>query len=232
MARVRIVDFLGPVGVGKSTQICLLKAKLIGQGDRVTSTFLKSGHLFSYFFLKELARGTVGQERPGVPPIGALIDERPNLYRRLFRTWLALDLFSVVMKSLFTIYLPAKSGFMVLVEEGIPATIADYLYLCAALEIPREKVFNAIKLLSALHATMGPAAIVVIDADPATLRSRSIQRGSFIERGDYPSAQRELLPAISRVLAGRFLFSLDTTSRSIKETSNLIEQWFATTCAT
>jgi hypothetical protein len=228
MARIRVVVFLGPVGVGKSTQVGLLRANLSDQGAMVTSTFLKSGHLFSYFLLRMLARGAVGEERRGMPPIGVLIDQRPSLYRRLFGTWLALDLLSVVIKFLFAIYLPMKSGFMVLVEEGIPATVADYLYLCSALELPREKVFTAINLLSALHARMGPKAIVVIDANPATLKSRSIQRGSFIEREDYVSAQRELLPIISRVLAGRFLLSLDTTSKSIRETSDLILKWLAT----
>ena len=224
---MKIVDFLGPVGVGKSTQVRLLKAKLNDKGYSVKSTFLKSGHLFSYLFLRMLARGTVGQGMPDVSPIRALIDQRPELYRRLFRPWLALDLFSVVAKSLFAVYLPMKSGLLVLVEEGIPATIADYLYLCDVLGVPREKSFAAVKLLAALHARMGPVAIVVLSADQAALSSRWAERGSSAEREDYVLAQRELLPTISRVLAGRLLLSLDTTSRSRTETSNLIEQWFA-----
>jgi hypothetical protein len=118
-----------------------------------------------------------------------------------------------------------KSGFMVLVEEGIPATMADYMYLCNVLELPLEDVIAANRVLAALHARIGPVAIVLLDADRASLESRSFGRGSLIEREDYVSAQRELIPPISRALSGDLLLELDTTSKSRIETSKLVEQW-------
>jgi hypothetical protein len=225
LAHVRVVDFLGPVGVGKSTQICLLRKRLSDRGYRVASTFLKTGHLFSYLFLRLLARGTAGHEGPEVAPIRALVDLRPDLFRRLFRAWLVLDVVSVVVKSLFAVYLPVKSGYLVLVEEGIPATMADYFYLCDVLELPLEDSFVAIRLLAALHAGMGPVAIALLDADKSSLRSRSVERGGFIEREDYVLAQRELIPAISRALSRETFLELDTTSRSRSETSDFVEKW-------
>jgi len=221
---IRVVDFLGPAGVGKSTQIRLLEAKLNGSGYRASSTFIKTGHLFSFLLLRLLARGSAGGDR-STPSIRVLMESRPELFRRLFGTWLAIDMMSVLTKYFLAVWLPVKADFRVLVEEGIPATIADYLYISQKLGLPADASHGAIGLLCAVHKRGAMTAIVYLDADQGTTRSRRIGRGGMYETDAYVREQSRLLPKVANALSGGALLYLETTSRSVEEISSLIEQW-------
>jgi hypothetical protein len=98
-------------------------------------SFLKTGHLFAFILETSLAK-IVANKRNDVFPIRALVEERPTLFRRIFRLWLGLDLISITLKFLACIYLPLKLGYTMLTEEYIPATISDYVYLSRIVEIP------------------------------------------------------------------------------------------------
>jgi len=57
IANNRLIAFLGPVGVGKPTQIRLLAEYLRSSGFRVKVTFLKVSHLWAYPLYKLVLMG-------------------------------------------------------------------------------------------------------------------------------------------------------------------------------
>jgi len=120
-----IITFMGPVGVGKSTQIQLLKKYLRSRNINVSVTFLKSSHAMSYVIqrmlvvlgVRETAQYFKGSSR---------IYPRKEVMKRLFALWCLLDSFSISLKFFFTVYLPHKLGFTVLIEEGLIMTFYTY----------------------------------------------------------------------------------------------------------
>jgi hypothetical protein len=56
-----------------------------------------------------------------------LVEGKLNLFRRIFRLWLGLDLISITLKFLAGVYAPLKLGYTIPIEEYVPATISDYI---------------------------------------------------------------------------------------------------------
>ena len=199
-SKPHIVAFTGTVGSGKSTQVRLLARELNRKGIKAKVSFLKTGHLFAYLLEVILAKILVTW-RKDVSPIRALIEEKPHIFKKIFRLWLGLDIISIVTKFLFSIYLPLKLGYMVLVEEYVPATISDYLWLSRMINFKLKPKSFAITLLIRLMDLGGFTHIVFLDANDDELRRRWRRRGSPYERGDYLNMQRTILLRISRVLS-------------------------------
>lgn len=220
MPEPRLIAFMGPVGSGKSTHMRLLYSKLKGRGLRVKMSFLKTGHLFAFVLEAFLAKIVAGKRRD-VSPIRALVEERPHLFKRLFRLWLALDLISVIIKFLIGIYVPLKLGYIVLVEEYIPATISDYIYLAKIIKFPLRVNSFAINYLLKLMSLYNPTQIIFLDAENSELTYRWKLRGSFNEREDYVRMQRTILLQISKKLSYKFLY-INTGTKTIKETHKLL----------
>jgi thymidylate kinase len=74
----RLIAFLGPVGVGKSTQMRLLAEYLRSSGFRVQVTFLKVGHLWAYPLYKLALMGWLVLRS-----------------KYLFKLWMILNVFSI-----------------------------------------------------------------------------------------------------------------------------------------
>ncbi|RLF02808.1 MAG: hypothetical protein DRJ59_02550 [Thermoprotei archaeon] len=159
--------------------------------------------------------------RRDVFPIRALIEERSRLFKRIFRLWLSLDLISITIKFLAGIYIPLKLGYTVLVEEYIPATITDYIYISEILEIPLKINSFIIRYLLRLMSLCYPIQVIFLDAGDHVLFHRWKARGSLIEGKDYIRAQRTVLLRISKVLSQEFLY-IDTGVKTIEETHKLI----------
>lgn len=212
----RVIVFLGTVGSGKSTQMRLLASYMRGRGFRVRVAFLKTGHLLAYVLEVFLARLLVG--RRGVRPLRALIEGRPWIARRLFRLWASLDAVSISMKFLFSVYIPVRLGFVVLVEEYIPAIVADYVYLSRVLGVPLRALSSLLGLVLRLFRLGGPIGVVFLDADNRVLELRWRRRGSPTERLDYLKMQRTILRRLAEAMSeGRFVY-IDTAGRSVRET--------------
>jgi len=154
-------------------------------------------------------------------PIRALVEEKLSLFKKLFGLWLGLDLISVTMKFLVSIYVPLKLGYTVLVEEYIPATISDYIYLSKIIKFPLKVNSFAINYLLKLMSLCAPKQIVFLDAENTELIYRWKLRKSFYEREDYLLMQRAILTQISKRLSYEFLY-INTRSKTIEETHKLI----------
>jgi len=220
MLKSRLIAFVGPVGSGKSTQMRLLYSKLKQRGLKVKMSFLKTGHLFA-FILEVILAKMVASKRKDVSPIRALVEEKPHFFKRIFKLWLGLDLISIAIKFLTNIYIPLKLGYTILVEEYIPATISDYIYLSKIIKFPL-KVNFAINYLLRLISLCGPIQVIFLDAKNNELKTRWKLRGSFNEREDYLRMQRTLLLQISRKLSSYKLIYVSTEAKTLTDTQELI----------
>lgn len=217
----RMIVFAGTVGAGKTTQMKLLASKLRTNGIGVKTAFLKTGHLPAYLLEVLLARIVVRGSKYA-SPIRALIEEKPHLFRTLFKLWLALDIIGVSLKFLFKIHIPVKTGCLVLVEEYIPATVVDYISVAKAVGLPPEASSFASKFMSRLQHLGGPAQVIFLDADPASLKSRWRLRKQQDERSEYLRMQRTTLLLLSKRFSSRGLIYVDTTNLSIEKVHELI----------
>jgi len=218
-----VIAFVGTVGSGKSTQMKLLALELKRRRVKVKVSYLKTGHIFAYFLEVILARMFAGKRRD-VYPIRALLEEKPHFFSRIFRLWLALDVISVALKFLFSVYLPLKLGYVVLVEEYIPATISDYIYLSKIAGFTLGTRSFAKTFLLKLMYLGGFMQIVFLDAENSELKCRWKRRGSFDERNDYLNMQRTVLLSISRRLSSSRLLYIDVSKQTVEETHQLIRK--------
>jgi len=221
MSQPRVIAFIGTVGSGKSTHMKLLYSKLKRKGLKTKMSFLKTGHLFAFILEISLAK-IVANKRKDMFPIRALVEERPTLFRRIFRLLLGLDLISITLKFLAGIYLPLKLGYTVLIEEYIPATISDYVYLSKIVNFPLRVNSFAINYLLKLMNLCGPTQIIFLDAKNDELRIRWKLRRSLDEREDYIQMQRTLLLQISRGLSSMNFIYINTGAKTLVETQKLI----------
>lgn len=120
-----IITFLGPVGVGKSTQIKLLRDHLRSRNVRVVDTFIKSTHGFAYILSRSLIALGVS-ERISYPENTTRIYPRGEVVKGLFGLWTFLDTLSISAKFFLTVYMPFCLGFTVLIEEGLFMTLYTY----------------------------------------------------------------------------------------------------------
>jgi hypothetical protein len=217
----RIIAFIGVVGAGKSTHMKLFDSKLKKRGFKVKMSYMKTGHLFAFIFEILLAKIFTSRRR-NVFPVRALLEERPTLFKRIFRLWLGLDLINITLKFLTDIYLPLRLGYIVLVEEYIPATISDYIYLSRVINSPLKVNSFVINYLLRLMILCGPIQIVFLDAKDDELKRRWGLRGSPDERKDYLRMQRTLLLRMSRELSSYGLIYIDTGVKTLAEVQKLI----------
>jgi len=217
--KYRLIVFAGPVGAGKSTQIRYLRLALKGMRVKNKSVFLKSGHMLAYALTFFIARAV--SRRRGVAPIRALLEDAPQLFKRIFKLWLLLDLLSITVKFLLNIYIPFRLGYAVLVEEYIPATIADYLYLSRVASYPLDVDSFPARYLLKLANLCRPVYMIYLGAEDTELYRRWIARESTEERSDYLSMQRTILLKLCKKLADKFIYE-NTESRSPKEVSRSV----------
>jgi len=216
----RLIVFLGTVGSGKSTQRALLASYLSRKGVKVKVATLKTSHLIACLLEVILAR-ILASRRKDVYPIRALLEEKPHFFKKVFKLWLALDIISVAVKFLFSIYIPLKLGYVMLVEEYIPATISDYIYLSRVVGFTLKSQSFTVTFPLRLMQLGGPTQMVFLDAENSELKSRWKHRKSFNERHDYLCMQRTLLLSLSKSLSHALIY-INTSNQTIEQTHRLI----------
>jgi hypothetical protein len=199
----------------------LLYSKLKQKRLRTKMSALKSNELLASILVILLTK-IVASKRKDVFPIRALIEERPTLFRKILRLWLALDIISITLKFLISIYLPLRLGYIVLVEEYIPATISDYIYLSRFIKFPLKMNSFTINYLLRLMNLCRPTQIIFLDAKDDELKKRWKLRKSFDEKEDYLQMQRTLLLQISKKLSSLNFIYINTETKALEETQILI----------
>jgi len=202
---------MGPVGVGKSTHMRLLGNYFESQNARVVWSFIKSGHMLSYILRKALiAFGAC--EKVMYPDGLARVYPRRDIVRRLFRLWCFLDAFSIVVKFFFSIYIPYKLGFTLLIEEGLSMTLFTY---CKSFPHFFDTEPKDLKLFSSLLGWIQSKSHhvnIVLDANADELsrrrRYRSFRQDELL---DYISMQKKWIEAMD---LGDTIF-IETTGKPI-----------------
>lgn len=204
-----IITFMGPVGVGKSTQIRLLKDHLKSKNIRVVETFIKSNHAFSHILSRSLRVLGVCEE-VSYPEGHTRIYPRRHVVKELLPLWIFLDTLSITIKFFFTVYIPFCLGSTLLIEEGLIMTLQTYCMAFPRFFRTEPKVPPLLPrllgwVLSKNHVN------VVLDAKNEELDRRRKHRGyRQNELSQYISLQRKW---ITRLNFGATIF-MDTTGKS------------------
>ena len=224
--RGKLIIFLGPVGAGKSTHAILLCRVLRKRGDKVFGKFtIKTHHLLGYALEWSLVRVVLrgsNSKHVKYTPIRVLFENKPRLFHRIFNLWYIIDFISTLLTFLIITVLPLRLRYVVVIEEGLLATLTDYLWLSRLAGINwREKPLRTLfRTLLTLCFAYRPSFVIYLDADYGVLRKRWRSRGTSEERYDYVLMQKRLLKALCR----RFYhcYTIDTTNNTIAETAKQI----------
>lgn len=206
-----VVTIIGPVGVGKSTQIRELERYFKSKDKHVLVTYIKTNHLLSYIVRRSLM--TVGLQEnvsysDGIPRVFL----RRDIVKKLFPLLSYLDTISIIVKFLTTVYVPFYLGATILIEEGLTMTLQTYLISYPFFYGTEPKVLPFLpRLLS--WAVNKKHLTIVIDAVDEELdvrrKSRSYRRD---EAPEFVSLQRKGI----RLLSCENTVFIDTTNGTVE----------------
>ncbi len=221
MVKGFIVTFVGLVGAGKSTHIKLLCRALRKNGVNPKVSWLKTNHLFAYILLYLMSRITTGRRTAYI--IRGFLTYHKRLFDRIYNIWLALDLISILLKYIATILIPLRLGRIILVEEYVPAILADLYYFNYRLKRKSKpwiaRLYETILLsIYGKHKNI----IIYLYADPQVLRERWIKRGTPIEDLAYLLFQEKILRKLVMRLPAEKRIFINTSHRSPIEVHNEI----------
>jgi energy-coupling factor transporter ATP-binding protein EcfA2 len=217
--RGKLVVFLGPVGVGKSTIIRGLTQALKANGLKVSTVFIKAFHGPSYILWALMAR-ILGIESKYAPWFIIPRSGRIDLAKILATISLYLDIFFVIPLKLLKITLLRNSGYYVISEEYLYSTLFDYIYSGFDSKMRGRLMNIPIRILNTLAARYTPDIIIIFVANIPELRRRWIIRGCGDPQPHYILAQYAFL---NRFLC-RFnnAITIDTTGLNVKETLTMV----------
>ena len=201
----KIITFIGPVGVGKSTQIRLLKRHLESQGQKTITTYIKSAHGLTYL-LSRFLRLLTDADHPGDEQFMRLMQ------RRVAPLWNATETVSVTLKFLASVYLPYMIGYNVIMEEGLPMSIEHHLTFRPRLLGVKPQRLPLLELLLRWVNSTNHVEVVLDAGDEEVAKRRLTRSYRRHETVDYLTLQRQ---AIKR-LRGPRLIVLDTSDQSIE----------------
>jgi len=174
--RGKLIVFLGPVGVGKSTIIRELTKKLRARGFRTYITFIKAFHGPAYALWVLIARllGLNGKYAPWfiIPRSG-----RVNLAKMLMVISIYLDAFFSIPLKLIVTRILRHAGYYILSEEYIQSTLFDYIFTFINFNIKSKHINIPMKALYSLLSKYPPDITIVLIADLSELMHRWMIRG-------------------------------------------------------
>lgn len=207
-----IITFMGPVGVGKSTHINLLRDYLKARNIRVVATFIKSSHGLSYILTKLIIAPSIHEKVSNNLELARTYSSG-RIVKKLLPLYRFLDGVSIATKFFFTVYLPFRLGFKILIEEGLLMTLYTYHVSFPFFFKTERKDPPLVRNLLA-YVTSKDHINIVFDARLKELEERRTHRG-YREREmvEYISMQKKWI----RNFDYRRTVFIDTTGKSIGE---------------
>jgi len=208
--RGKLIAFLGPVGVGKSTVIRGLAQALRARGFKTFTLFIKSFHGPAYI-LWTLTAKLLSLDSSHAPWFTIPKSGRVGLARVLAMLSIYLDaLLSIPLKLIIARTLKC-AGYCVISEEYLYSTLFDYMYAIIDLKLKDKFVGIPMSIINALLDKYPPDITVVLRANVSELRRRWAIRGYGDPQPRYVLSQYIFLSKLHHV------FTIDTTNMNIAE---------------
>ncbi len=216
----KLIIFLGPVGVGKSTVIDVLTSYMLRSVNaRIHRTFIKSFHGLSYALWVFIAK-LLGLPRDYAPWYSVPMRGYVDVARILSLLSASIDALVNMPLKILIIKMLKLMGYTVISEEYLHSTIIDYLYTYAHLNI-KSRLYTILPLiiLYSLALKHKPDIAIILDSSMDEVMKRWTVRGYGDPQLKYIKMQNLL---IRRLLKGSFptlnAYVIDTSNMSVRET--------------
>jgi thymidylate kinase len=207
-----IITFIGPVGVGKSTQITLFEQYLKNSQFKTKKTYINSVHLLA-FVLSALVEMLVN-----IGDIRYRNKLKKRIYNQITPIWTTLDEFSIASKFLFSVYIPYKLGYNILIEEGLLMSIEYYeVFRPYFLDVKPIKLKILNKLL--MWTNNQKYLVIILNANTDEIyERRKSRRFRRFEKDEYDKLHKIVISKITDINT----INIDTSSKKINEIQQII----------
>jgi len=203
----RLIVFMGAEGVGKSTQIDLLRSWLLKSNYRIKVVDIRGNLLFAYLLWKFLM--LAGRYSDYLRPDGTMTRGPDKvILAKVCKLWFILQLVSVLPLILFKVRLPLLLGYVVIAERYIVDTLSDILRLAQNLGISNSWSVSASFILSRF--LRGDAFFIFLTAEYSELTSRYRKRLTPTEWREYIERRNQYYKIVVQRLGIEYFF-IDTT---------------------
>ena len=210
-----IITFIGPVGVGKTTQITLLAKYFKNNHSKTKITYIKCVHGLTFIlngfieYITNLANNNSVENRNEL---------KKRVFQRITPIWNLIDTLSIASKFLFSVYIPYQMGYNVLLEEGLLMSIEYYkTFRPYFLGVKPVKLPFLTLLLNWTKRQRHLDIVLNASTDEVDKRRKSRIFRRF-EKEDYENLQRKIISEINDTEA----FKIDTSRKSISEIHHII----------
>jgi thymidylate kinase len=221
------VYFLGPNGVGKSTQIKLLIDWLKGRKVKTKIAYVQCNHLPVLILEGFIIR--LGRSSSYVYPDGTrLTNPSAEIMQKIKYFWFCLQFLSIVFLSFVRVYLPLLLGYTVVAERYVLDSVSDLYWFSRHLKVNQRFFSSLVKVL--LYLVPENTVIVHLDAPYDVLRVRYGERGSVVQPREYVDVHHEFswrLPEAVRKGNVRTVH-FDSSVDGISEISDTIKEMLMT----
>ena len=208
--RGKLIAFLGPVGVGKSTVIRGLAQALEAHGFKTFTLFIKSFHGPAYI-LWILTAKLLSLDSSHAPWYAIPKSGRVGLARALAMLSLYLDVLFSIPPRLIIARTLRRAGYYVVSEEYVHSTLFDYMYAIIDLKLKGKFIDIPMNIINALLNKYPPDITVVLRANVSELKRRWTIRGYGDPQPRYVLSEYAFLSKLHHA------FIIDTTDMDIAE---------------
>jgi broad-specificity NMP kinase len=220
----RLIVFVGPVGVGKSTIQYYLAFLLEKRGYKVSVEFIKAFHYLSFAIWMFILRLTLSKKLSfPIAPWYIISKYNRTLAEKLtFLLSVADILFSIPLKLLKIKFLKFFKHY-ILCEEYLIGAIIDYLYTLHNIQSLKERncLRSAITFLLKLLNRYKPFMIITLDASEDYLLERWRRRGYGDPQGKYIVFQRVFIEKQlifgNKLIKGVKTYYIDTSNKGVSD---------------
>ncbi len=213
--RGRLIVFLGPIGVGKSTIIRGLTQELRTRGFRTYTTFIKAFHGPAYALWVLTAR-LLGLNGKYAPWFIIYKSGYANLAKVLLMLSIYLDTFISIPLKLMIVRTFKCIGYYVISEEYLQSTIFDYIYSIVNARMRNNFISVSLEILSALLSKYPPDITIVLMANISELKRRWAIRGYGDPQLRYVLLHYSFLKKLNHALF------INTAGMGVKDTLNKV----------
>jgi len=120
-----IISLFGPDGVGKTTHAKLLALRFVKKGYKIKRVWIKNNHTIAYLIISLLK--LISKRSVVVLPSEAILTNILAQNRLGKKLWLWIDFVGVLVKLIFSVYIPKLLGYTIIADRYLPDTIVSII---------------------------------------------------------------------------------------------------------